>query len=148
MSYSTGSSAVISLVDEVVQLAQGGVERGRLTGAGRAGDDHDAVGLVDELADDVEVVLAHAELVEVEADVAAVEHAHDDALAEHRRQHADAKVDRLVVDVQLDAAVLRQAALGDVEVGHDLDARADGRRRCAPAAASSRRARRRCGSAS
>jgi hypothetical protein len=26
---------------------------------------------------------------------------------------------------QLDAAVLRQAALGDVEVGHDLDARGD-----------------------
>ena len=70
----------------------------------------------------LQVVLAHAELVEVEADVAAVEHAHDDALAEHRRQHADAEVDRLVVDVQLDAAVLRHAPLGDVEVRHDLDA--------------------------
>ena len=28
--------------------------------------------------------------------------------------------------VQADAAVLRHAALGDVEVGHDLDARGDG----------------------
>ena len=35
---------------------------------------------------------------------------------------ADAEVDRLVVDVQLDAAVLGHAALGDVQVGHDLDA--------------------------
>ena len=50
------------------------------------------------------------------------------AFAEHGGQHADAKIDRLVVDVQLDAAVLRHAALGDVEVGHDLDAAADGRR--------------------
>src|SRR3712207_8100020 len=58
-------------------------------------------------------------------DVAAVEHAHDDGLAEHGRQHADAQVDRLVVNVQLDAAVLRHAPLGDVEVGHDLHARAD-----------------------
>ena len=126
MSYSTGSSAVISLLSIVVQLAEGGVERRRLAGAGRAGDDHDAVGLVDELAERAQVVLAQAQLVQVEADVAAVEHAHDDALAEHRRQHADAEVDRLVVDVQLDAAVLRHAALGDVQVGHDLDARADG----------------------
>ena len=52
----------------------------------------------------------------------AVEHADDDALAEHRRQHADAQVDRVAADVQLDAAVLRQPALGDVEVRHDLDA--------------------------
>ena len=36
------------------------------------------------------------------------------------------KIDRLVVDVQLDAAVLRHAPLGDVEIGHDLDAAADG----------------------
>ena len=47
--------------------------------------------------------------------------------AEHGGQNADAEVDRLVVDVQLDAAVLRHAALGDVEIGHDLDAAADGR---------------------
>ena len=87
------------------------------------GDEDDAVGLVDELAERRRASsVAHAELVEVEADVAAVEHAHDDALAEHRRQHADAQVDRVAADVQLDAAVLRQAALGDVEVGHDLDA--------------------------
>jgi len=36
--------------------------------------------------------------------------------------HADAHVDRVAADVQLDAAVLGQAALGDVEVRHDLDA--------------------------
>ena len=87
---------------------------------------HDAVGLVNELAEHVQVVLAHAQLVQVEADVAAVEHAHDDAFAEHGGQDADAEVDRLVVDVQFDAAVLGHAAFGDVQVGHDLDAAADG----------------------
>ena len=148
MSYSTGILGGDQLGGDVVQLAQGRVERGGLAAAGRAGDDHDAVGLADELADDAGVVLAQAQLVQVEVDVAAVEHAHDDRLAEHRRQHADAKIDRLVIDVQLDAAVLRHAPLGDVQIGHDLYAAADGRRRCAPAAASSRTARRRCGSAS
>ena len=68
----------------------------------------------------------HADGVQVELDDRAVEHPHDDALAEHGGQHGDAQVDGVAADGQLDAAVLRQAALGDVEVGHDLDARGDG----------------------
>ena len=63
---------------------------------------------------------------QVEHDHAAVEHPHDDALAEHRGQHAHAEVDRVAADGQADAAVLRHAALGDVEVRHDLDPRRDG----------------------
>ena len=39
------------LVGDVVQLVEGGVERGGLAGAGRAGDQDDAVGLVDQLAE-------------------------------------------------------------------------------------------------
>ena len=55
---------------------------------------HDAVGLVDELAEDRQVVVAQPELFQVQRHVGAVQHAHDHALAEHRRQHADAQVDR------------------------------------------------------
>src|SRR5690606_10294152 len=40
---------------------------------------------------------------------------------------ADAQVELLALHAQHDAAILRQAALGDVELGHDLDA-ADHRR--------------------
>ena len=55
-----------------------------------------------------------------------VEETHDDLLAEQRRQDADAEVHLAVAaDLELDAAVLRQAALGDVERGHDLEARRD-----------------------
>ena len=107
----------------IVQFAQRGIERGGFSRAGGAGDDDDAVGLVDQLADGAQVVVAHADLVQIELHVGSIEHAHDDAFAEHGRQHGDAQVDRLVVDVQLDAAVLRHAALGDVEIRHDLDAR-------------------------
>ena len=59
-----------------------------------------------------------------------VEQAEDDLLAEERRQHGDAEVHLGAVgQLQLDAAVLRQAALGDVELRHDLHARGDGVRR-------------------
>ena len=41
-------------------------------------------------------------------------------------KHADAQIDGVPAHGQPDAAVLRQAALGDVQVGHDLDPRGDG----------------------
>ena len=110
----------------VVQFSECGIERGCFTRTCRAGDDHDSVGLVNELARDGEVFVAHAEFVEIEADVGAVEDAHHDALAEHCGEDADAEVDGLVVDAEFDAAVLRKAAFGDIEIGHDLDAAADG----------------------
>ncbi len=52
---------------------------------------------------------------------------HDDAFAVNHRDDRDADVDLAALDAHLDAAVLRQALLGDVEPRHDLDA-ADDRR--------------------
>src|SRR6185369_8955058 len=44
--------------------------------------------------------------------------------AEQRRTGADAEVDRLALGkIQLDAAVLRHAALGDIETRHHFQAR-------------------------
>ena len=39
----------------------------------------------------------------------------------------NAQIDLIAADVQLDAAVLRHAPLGDIQVGHDLDAAGNGR---------------------
>ena len=65
----------------------------------------------------------HAERGEVEAARLLVEQAQHDALAVAGGQRGDAHVDRAAGDAQADAAVLRQALLGDVEPRHDLDAR-------------------------
>ena len=94
---------------------------------GRPGDEDDAVGLVDHLAPARQHVLGHAELVEVELHDRAVEDPQDDALAEHGGQGRDADVDAVAAEGELDPAVLGQPALGDVEVGHDLDAAGDRR---------------------
>ena len=56
----------------------------------------------------------------------AVEQAHDDAFAVERGQRGDAEIDFAAEDLDLDAAVLRQPALGDVQLGHQLQARDDG----------------------
>ena len=56
----------------------------------------------------------------------AVEQAHDDAFAVERRERGDAEVDFAADGLDFDAAVLRQAAFGDVELRHQLDAGDDG----------------------
>ena len=65
------------------------------------------------------------QLVELLADRFLVEDADDRVLAVHARHDRDAEVDRLARHAQLEAAVLRHALLGDVELRHDLDARDD-----------------------
>jgi hypothetical protein len=105
-----------------VEPAQGGVERGALAAAGGAGDQEDAEGLLQHLEHALARRPVEAEGVEVEADALLVEQAHDHALAEHGRHGGDAQIQLLALDAQRDAPVLRQPALGDVELGHDLDA--------------------------
>ena len=108
-----------------VELVERGVERRRLAGARRAGDEDDAVGAADECLEIAEVVLGEAELADADADVVLVENPHDDRLAVIRGQNADAEIVVFAVGRELDAAVLRAAALGDVEPRKDLDARED-----------------------
>ena len=62
-----------------------------------------------------------------ERDDRAVEDSHDRAFTEHGRQHADPQVDRVTTDHQLDSPVLRQATFGDIQIGHDLDPRGNGK---------------------
>ena len=67
------------------------------------------------------------ELAELLADRLLVEDADDGVFAVHARHDRHAEVDGLARHLQLEAAVLRHALLGDVELGHDLDARDDRR---------------------
>ena len=71
----------------------------------------------------VQHVAAHAEAFERELRFGLVEQTQHRALAVRRGQRRDAHVDGAAADAQRDAAVLRQPALGDVELGHDLQAR-------------------------
>ncbi len=93
------------------------------------GDEHHAPRLLDRRLELGERLGLEAELRHVEHQLVLVEETHDDLLAEERRQARHAEVDVLrhavVLEADLDAAVLRQALLRDVELRHDLDARRD-----------------------
>jgi hypothetical protein len=64
----------------------------------------------------------HSELGELDRTAAAIEEAEDDALAEHRRYSGDAEIELARFEAHSDAAVLWAPALGDVELGEELDA--------------------------
>jgi len=52
-----------------------------------------------------------------------VQHAQDGVLAVNAGHHADTEIDGPVLEQELEATVLRNSALGDVELGHNLDTR-------------------------
>ena len=110
-----------------VDLGQRRVERRRLTGAGRPRDEERAGRAADDLLELRAHVVGEAELLERRRLLRLVEEAHDDRLALDRRQGRDADVEHAAGGgrVQRDAAVLRLAALGDVELREHLQARRD-----------------------
>ena len=119
------------LVFFALDLVEGGVERGGLAGAGGAGDEHHAVGLLDVAAEAAEVFGGEADDVERELGELLghglfVEHAEDGVFAVHGGHDGDAEVDEAALVADAETAVLGDAALGDVELGHDLDAGKDG----------------------
>ena len=73
------------------------------------------------------LVVLHAERVEVHHHGVLVEDPEHDRLAVDARQRHDADVHVAALDREPHPAVLGDAALGDVELGHDLDARDDAR---------------------
>src|SRR3954451_1628681 len=110
-----------------VDLRQRRVERRRLTGARRAGRQDRARRLADDLGELRLHVLVEAEGSESRGLLRLVEQTHDDGLALDRRQGRDTDVEQAPGRgrVERDPAVLRLAALGDVELREDLQAGCD-----------------------
>ena len=106
-----------------VDRAEEGVKRGGLAGAGRPGHQNDPVRFDDEFAQDGLVLGVEAQLVETHENGAAGQQTQRHALAVNGRHGGDTDVELLALDADVDSAVLREAFLGDVHAGHDLDAR-------------------------
>ena len=87
------------------------------------GHQDDAVRLRDQLQEPLQRLARHADRLKAQLVLALVQQAQHGALAVRAGQRGHPHVDRARADAQRDAAVLRQALLGDVQVGHDLQAR-------------------------
>ena len=105
-----------------VDRVERGVQRRALAAAGWAGDECDAVRLLQLELKLLVDIAAEAELLQRKIDRLIVEHTDHDLLAELSRQRADTEVDRVLLHHHMDASVLRKPTLADVERRHDLDA--------------------------
>ena len=111
---------VDDLLGRGIELGQRRIQGGGLARAGRSGHQHDAVRPRQQRVEFRQRVGFEAHLLEAEADAGAIQHAHHHALAVNRRHCGDPQVELAALDPGLDAAVLRQAALGDVEMGQQF----------------------------
>ena len=112
----------------VVEGAQAGIERGRLAGACRAGDEDDAIGLVQRAAIAGRDTRRHAQRINRHQRAIFLQKAHHHAFAMARWQGRDAHINTPPGKGERDPAILRYAPLGNVEPGHHLQA-GDERRR-------------------
>src|ERR1700690_1839986 len=111
----------------VLDFVDGGVKRGGLAGACGAGDEDHAVRFVNEAAKSGDFVFFEADHVEREiakffAERLFIKNAQDSVFPVNRRHDGNAEVHEAAFITNAEAAVLRDAALGDVELAHDLDA--------------------------
>jgi hypothetical protein len=116
------------LVAAVVDLGNRPIERGRFTRAGGTGHQQHAVGLQGQPADAAQGVFVETERGQAEpgrllGQAFFVEDAQDGIFAVDAGHDGDAKVDVALLQVRPESAVLRHPALGNVELGHDFDAR-------------------------
>ena len=116
------------LVRVGIDFGQGRIQRGGFTRTGGAGDQHNAVGTCEQLVKALQGICLKAHGLEAVAHAVAVEYPHDHTLAMHGGDGGNAQIQLAAFDTGFDAPVLRQAALGNVQVRHEFDAGVD---RCA-----------------
>ena len=110
---------------DLVDAAKDGVKRRGLARAGRPGHDEDAVRLLDVHRYLLVDVLGKPHVLKIERGRGLVENSHNDRLAMGCREARYAKVNWPSRDGKRNTSVLRDAALGDVQVRKNLDTRDD-----------------------
>ena len=105
-----------------VDLVERAIQGRRLAGAGRSGDQNDAVRPQDELLEMPERLGREAQTVQGQEHRGAIEQPHHDGLAVDGGHGGHPDVDAPVGQRNPDAAILGQSTFRDVHLGHQLDA--------------------------
>ena len=113
------------VVLRAVQLVERRIKGGGFAGTGRSRDQEQAVGRGHRRGEPPEGLRVHAQLLHGGREVGLVEHAQHHLLAMRRGQERAAQIKIPSVHLHPHASVLGQAALRDVEVAHDLEARGE-----------------------
>ncbi len=105
-----------------VDLMQRRIERGAFTASGRAGDQDDAMGLLQDTKETIERLAFKTQTAKIEFDAFLVKQSDDDTFTVHGRHSRNTEVEFLALNLQFNAAVLWESAFGNVQFCHDFDA--------------------------
>ena len=106
-----------------VQIHQCRVQSGRLSRTGRASDQEDSIGALDDPIETGEIGFVEPEFLQVHQSCVLVENPHHHALAVDAGNDRYTKVDLSSLDLDLDPAVLRTPFFSHVHSRHDLQSR-------------------------
>ena len=109
-----------------VKLVQCGVKRGGFTGAGRSGDQHDPVGMAQDLVEFFQFRPRQAKGALAAAQRLFLRQSHHALFAIDRGERGNTHIVFPAVHQDGKAAVLRSALFGNVQIAEDLNARDDG----------------------
>src|SRR5262249_31008319 len=119
------------LVLFVLYFIKRSIQRCSLTGTRRPGHQHHPVRLGNEFPELLQVLRRESDNVQIQfskglVDLFLVENTNDYVLAVNRRHDRHAEIDLSAANHYSESSVLRYAALGNVQLRHDLDALNDG----------------------
>ena len=109
-----------------VQLAESRIQRGGFTGAGGAGDQHDSVGVAQDLVEFFHLPLRQAQRPLAAAQGLFLGETHDAFLAVDRGQRGNTDIVLPAIHQNGEPAVLGLPLFGDVQIADDLDTGDDG----------------------
>ena len=109
----------------IIEAAEQAVDGGGLTRSGWTGDQHNTVGLLDQLGQSLSIGLGHTQFGELRNAAGLAQQTHDDRFAPGGGQGRDPKVDILTRYADGLAAILRQAAFANIHARQELNARTD-----------------------
>src|SRR5437764_4860099 len=113
------------VVLRIVQLLQNGVESGRFTRTGRAGDQNHPVWRIDRFPEFHQRLLIQSHCVDRAGQRSLVQNTDNDFLAVRSWQNRNAKIDFFAHYLDAKTTVLRHAPFSDVQAGQNFDARGD-----------------------
>src|SRR5439155_19369813 len=106
-----------------VQLIKRPIKRGGLSRTGRAGHQENPIWPFDDFLKLLVILFLKTEVLNADAHAVGAENTKHNRLPVIRRQSAYTKIDRRLVHLKLNTTVLRQALFGDIDAGHDFQAR-------------------------
>jgi len=110
-----------NLKRRAVNMIQGRIERCCFTAARRPGHQNNTVSLAQRLIESIQHLRTHAQVIQSNQGIAAVQNTHHDRLPPHGRNRRNTQIHFAATGTELNMSILRNIALRNIHSSHNLD---------------------------